>query len=378
MVSSISMMVTAVFLVLATSVNAHMIMLTPTPYGKSTLNNSNLAPDGSDFPCKLRPGVYDLEGAENIMAVGSTYDLSFMGEAAHGGGSCQVSLTTDLQPSKDTQWSVIKSIEGGCPTNFTGNLGDDSNGAAVGMASVFNFTIPEGISPGQYTIAWSWVNRVGNREYYMNCGPATIIAPKKKRYAPAPIEKRDTSFPNLFVANLIGINNCVTYEDFDYVYPNPGSVVQSAGTGPYTTLSCAAATGNNAPQTPTATGPVTGSMTETAVATSATSASSPTFAGSSAAATTLSATSVQIVPVSTTSAATTPATSVVSSSSSVSGSAGAMSGLCSDEGAWACSADGSKFQRCASGSWSAVIQMPAGVSCSPGIADTLNETLVKD
>lgn len=387
MVSSISKMVTAGLLLLTTSVNAHMIMRSPVPYGKSTLSNSPLAADGSDFPCKQRSGVYDLEGAENIMAVGEPQYLSFYGSATHGGGSCQVSLTTDLQPTKDTKWMVINSIEGGCPTNTSGNI----DGGATGTeAAVFQYTIPEGISPGQYTIAWSWINKVGNREFYMNCGPATITASKKKRYAPAPkVEKRDVSFPDLFVANLAGINDCVTTEDFDYVYPNPGSAVQSAGTGPYTTLSCGAASGNDAAQSPTATGAAaTGSATVSAAATAATDsagASSPSSAASYAAsspavfasgAASSSPTGVSIVPISATSAAPAAATAS-SSSSSTTGSAGTQSGTCSDEGAWACAADGNSFQRCASGSWSAVIEMEAGVQCTPGVSDTFNETASK-
>jgi len=158
------------------SVNAHMIMLSPTPYGMSTLDNSPLNATGSDFPCKQRSGVYDAEGASNIMVIGEPQTLSFMGSAVHGGGSCQVSLTTDLQPTQNSRWMVIHSIQGGCPSNVTGNL--DGDASSLG-AAVFQYTIPSGISLGQYTIAWSWVNKVGNREFYMNCGPATIVAAKK-------------------------------------------------------------------------------------------------------------------------------------------------------------------------------------------------------
>ena len=43
---------------------------------------------------------------------------------------------------------------------------------------------------------------------------------------------------------------------------------------------------------------------------------------------------------------------------------------CSDEGAWNC-IGGNSFSRCASGTWSAIIQMAAGTSCTPGISDNL-------
>ena len=221
---------------LAPQVGSHMIMKSPVPYGRQSLNNSPLAADGSDFPCKLRPGVYNLEGAQNIMAIGEYQTLSFIGSAVHGGGSCQVALTADPQPTKDSKWMVIKSIEGGCPANVPGNLPEDPNG---GGASTFQYTVPEGIAPGDYTIAWTWLNKIGNREFYMNCGPATVVAAKKRRQELLhDVSKRQNSLPNLFVANLASINDCRTEEGFDYLYPNPGADVEQSGIGPYTQLSC--------------------------------------------------------------------------------------------------------------------------------------------
>ncbi|KIX94196.1 uncharacterized protein Z520_10223 [Fonsecaea multimorphosa CBS 102226] len=376
---------------LAATGDAHMIMRTPVPYGKSTLNNSPLAADGSDFPCKQRTGVYDAEGASNVAAIGEPQTLSFLGSAVHGGGSCQVSLTTDLQPTKDSKWMVIKSIEGGCPASVPGNLPDDPNGTG---ASTFNFTIPEGIAPGDYTLAWSWLNKVGNREYYMNCAPFTVTAgvnspsrrtagvnsPHSRQTAKV---KRQTSFPDLFVANLASINQCVTVEGFDYQYPNPGSDVQSAGTGPYTALSCGSGNGNNTAQQPT------GSLPSV----SGTPSSAPAFAsgnaaGQSTAAPSLapgnfasgansvppypnttsptSADPLQVVPV------TTQASAAAATQTST---AGALTGPCTDEGDWNC-IDGSSFQRCASGSWSAVIPMN-GMACTPGISSDFVMTAAK-
>ncbi|KAJ9504445.1 hypothetical protein H2202_000501 [Exophiala xenobiotica] len=373
MVSAIKKMAKAAVLFLAASTNAHMIMKSPVPYGKSTLNNSPLNGDGSDFPCKQRSGVYDAEGASNVAAIGDPQTLSFIGQATHGGGSCQVSLTTDLQPTINSKWSVILSIEGGCPTSQPGNIGGDPNG---GGSSTFQYTVPEGIAPGEYTLAWSWINKVGNREFYMNCAPLTVTAAKKKRYAPTPkMSKRQTSFPDMFVANLASVNDCVTPESFDYVYPNPGSVVQSAGTGPYTTLSCGAATGNNAAQTPTATGAAsaaaTGSATESspAIATSAAGGSSSPaiFAtGAASAASPASTDAASVIPIDATSTAApaaTPSTSTSSGNGSDSGSAstntsaaGTQSGPCTNEGLW-----------------SAVISMESGMACTPGVSMTFSQ-----
>ncbi|KAI1210503.1 uncharacterized protein F4807DRAFT_68635 [Annulohypoxylon truncatum] len=54
------------------------------------------------------------------------------------------------------------------------------------------------------------------------------------------------------------------------------------------------------------------------------------------------------------------------------GVTGTQSGACTDEGAWACAPDGSSFQRCASGQWSAAMPMAQGTKCNPGISNTLS------
>lgn len=409
---------------------AHMIMKSPVPYGKSSLNNSPLAGDGSDFPCKQRTGVYDAEGASNVAVIGEPQTLSFIGGATHGGGSCQVSLTTDLQPTKDTKWMVIKSIVGGCPSDVPGNAASDPNFTG---ATVFNFTIPDGIAPGDYTMSWSWFNRIGNREFYQNCAPMTVQAAKKKRYAPTPkTSKRQTSFPDMFVAN-IG-NGCSTDESMDYVYPDPGADVQTAGVGPFQTLSCGAVGADSSPQQPTGTlaaGSGSGPAGATGAPAAATS-SAPAFAGgnngqytqgSSPVAPTAVAPSSptngnQVVPITNspdqtfstvkqpsqtmtaplytnssgpqvapgnTGAPTGTAPAVAgptagagspsSSSASTGSSAGELTGACATEGMWNC-IDGTSFQRCASGAWSAVIPM-SGMQCTPGQSSDFQMTAGK-
>lgn len=134
---------------LASTVNAHMVITSPVPYGQDTLDNSPLVNDGSDFPCKQRSGVYDITSM-NHMPVGVPQSLAFKGGATHGGGSCQVSVTLDKEPTQKSQWKVISSIIGGCPSNATGNLSDDADGTD---ASVFEFSVPKGMPNGQYSLA---------------------------------------------------------------------------------------------------------------------------------------------------------------------------------------------------------------------------------
>jgi hypothetical protein len=370
-----------------------MMMLTPTPYGKSTLDNSPLLADGSDFPCKQRSGVYDAEGASNTMAIGEPQTLSFIGSAVHGGGSCQVSLTTDLQPTASTQWMVIHSIQGNCPSNVTGNLPDDASGLG---AAVFQYTIPDGIAPGQYTIAWSWVNKIGNREFYMNCGPATITAAKKKRYAPEPkVSKRQTSFPAMFLANMASVDNgCTTVEGQDTLYPEPGSSVQmgTIGVDLVTPPTCgsAAAVAPGSPSSvstsPAAASTSSGvgdppSATSSTPASGSSSAGSPGVFATGASSAAPLATSTAVVSPLPASSAPAAASSVASAGvpapSGTTTTTGAQSGPCTDEGDWFCLSDGSSFQRCASGVWSTPMAMAAGTTCTPGLSDTLNMTAAK-
>ncbi|QIX02274.1 hypothetical protein AMS68_007791 [Peltaster fructicola] len=205
----------ALLSVLAGTGFAHMVIKSPVPYGQSSLTNGPLAADGSDFPCKQRAGVYDITKM-NSMAVGVPQELSFMGSAVHGGGSCQVSVTLDEKPTKDSQFKVIHSIIGGCPSNVTGNLPEDANG---NLAGTFQFQVPTGFPNGKATLAWSWLNKVGNREFYMNCAPIEVSGGS---------DSKDVfnSLPDMFVAN-IPATTCGTTENEDFVYPNPGDSVET-------------------------------------------------------------------------------------------------------------------------------------------------------
>ncbi|KAI4209160.1 MAG: hypothetical protein LQ351_007876 [Letrouitia transgressa] len=215
--------------------DGHLIMKTPVPYGADHLDSNPLLPDGSDFPCKQRSNVYKLI-KQNIMQVGQNQSLSFQGQATHGGGACQISLTTDKQPTKQSVWKVILTIEGGCPSTYPGNVGDDPFGYG---ADQFHFAIPPSVPPGDYTLAWTWFNKIGDREMYMNCAPIRVTgASQKRRVGDKPtlddgevIQKRAlSSLPDMFVAN-IG-NGCSTPPSGSTLaipQQNLGTVVQHFG-----------------------------------------------------------------------------------------------------------------------------------------------------
>ncbi|KAJ5365311.1 hypothetical protein N7517_008197 [Penicillium concentricum] len=204
------------------AVSGHLIMISPEPYSNETLNNSPLADSGSDFPCKLRTDTFLAPSLENIYQIGIENTMRFEGSATHGGGSCQLSLTEDREPTKDSEWKVIKSFEGGCPTNAEKNL---AGGATADNDLQLDFAIPENIQPGKYTLAWTWFNRIGNGEMYMNCAPITVARGSSQQSYKS-IQNQTPDFPPVFIAN---INGCITKENVDIRFPRPGSIVEHNG-----------------------------------------------------------------------------------------------------------------------------------------------------
>jgi hypothetical protein len=196
-----------------------MILANPVPYGAP--NNSPLDVSGSDFPCKAVP--YTVNTMNN-WEVGSQQSISFTGTAVHGGGSCQVSVTADKEPTKESKWKVIYSIEGGCPAAAEGNL--DQNGPS--LDGTFPFTVPSELPNGEMTVAWTWFNKIGNREMYMNCAPITVSGGSDDKGA-------FEALPDMATAN-IGGDSCTTTEGSDYTFENPGKYKISAGKGPFVDL----------------------------------------------------------------------------------------------------------------------------------------------
>lgn len=86
----------------------------------------------------------------------------------------------------------------------------------------FQFSIPQQVPTGDYTLAWTWFNKIGNREMYMNCAPITVTGSSsthklkrsavhhrhgvsKRQHETSMIQKRAdalASLPNMFLANI--------------------------------------------------------------------------------------------------------------------------------------------------------------------------------
>ncbi|QGI80301.1 hypothetical protein CEK25_007030 [Fusarium fujikuroi] len=375
---------------MASFASAHMLMANPKPYG--TPDNFPLAADGSDFPCKGK--VNDGSSGDNVYKQGSTQQLSFTGQAVHGGGSCQISLTTDKNPTKDSVWKVIKSIEGGCPAKGQeGNMGDNADAPDPYK---YDFTIPKELAAGEYTLAWTWFNKIGNREMYMNCAAVTIEGSGGSK-------DHLNTLPDMFVAN-VG-NQCETLADKDLVFPNPGNDVDkfngateawgAPGTGCKTEAG-SAPTGGNGTSAPTGGNdtpePTSNSGSEPTQSQPTQPAASPTPATGSGSGGASNGTpeipggafiTVSQPAASQPSATEAPAapenpkegsgegSGSGSGEGSQDGDSGSGSGgfaagtACTNEGEWNC-IGGSTFQRCASGAWTTAQQLSSGVTCTPG------------
>jgi hypothetical protein len=322
--------------------NAHMIMKSPAPYG--TPSNGPLEPNGSNYPCKGPP--YTATTMNN-WAVGSTQKLEFVvgggvGTAVHGGGSCQISVTTDREPTKASKFKVIHSFIGACPPPPDG--GGNYVAGTQPTLTPLPFQVPSELPNGVMTVAWTWQNRMGNREFYMNCGGVTVTGGANDTTA-------FDALPDMAIANVaVNGNTCATLENFDYKYENPGRYVTKSGKGPFGPLcgTGSAGTGSTGasaqPQSPAAAPaapapPVVPapSTLQTVVTMTAPTGPAPTPNGGSA----------------------------VSDSAPAAAPPAGGAGTCSPDGAIVCSPDGMKFGLCIVGE--AVMQaVAAGTKCTGG------------
>ncbi|KAI1075258.1 lytic polysaccharide monooxygenase [Whalleya microplaca] len=368
---------------LIASVRAHMVMTSPKPFS-GTLSNSPLDAGGADFPCKFTSAYTASEGPVNSYPLGSQQTLSLMGSAVHGGGSCQVVLSYDKAPTKDSVFKVIHSIEGGCPAkDMSNNYPEDPNFIDP---YTYAYSIPTDIPAGEATIGWTWLNRIGNREFYMNCGRVQLTGTGGDK---ANFDK----LPDMVVLNIEG--KPTTTENYDIVYKDAGSSVEN-NVKNFGAQLC----GNDGCDSPQQDGSKVAGNSGSSGSSAAPAASAPSSAAQAAPSSTQGAdagsggvfitasaggsapTSAAAAPT-TTAAAEAPATTAAAPASSPSSDAGSGSSSgstaagspCSPEGAFACHS--TSFQQCASGQWSAVMQVAAGTTCKAGQGTQLSIAAAK-
>lgn len=211
--------IAAVAAFLPALVSAHVAFIKPPTVFKEVATNLNpLDPSGANYPCFVTTGS---TGELPVYAPGSQQEIGLQGSAVHGGGSCQISITYDNPPNKDSVFKVIRSFEGGCPGNQDTNSNLPPN--PENILPPLPYTIPTDIPSGVAVVAWTWFNKIGNREMYMRCAPIKISGSYSDTSA-------YNALPDMFKAN-IG-NGCSTTEGTNVIFPNPGSDLTGKGTGP--------------------------------------------------------------------------------------------------------------------------------------------------
>lgn len=234
----------SVLATLAASASAHLILHSPVPFAFEDSANRQAPLEPEQFPCKQPSGAYAVTEM-NKVAAGDSLSVQIMGGATHGGGSCQFSITTDTKPNKDSQWKVLHSQIHGC-LGGPNNLNMSPNAEDLGNPKI-PVKIPADLPAGQYTFAWSWFNKMGNREFYMNCAPLEVSGGSG-----GDVSKVLGGLPDMFVANLPNVKNggaagCTVAEGQDFVYPDPGeSVTTGEGAVPGTAMEGAGCAAQNA------------------------------------------------------------------------------------------------------------------------------------
>ena len=126
-------------------------------YNKPGLVNYNLRsplnanPDWFTFPCKGFP-----KGPSVATFNTNKISVTLEGTAVHGGGHCQFGVSYD-----DKTFYVLHTVVGDCLLR--------------GMT--YEFDVPRINNSSDVTIFWTWINRIGNREYYMECTDITLNTP---------------------------------------------------------------------------------------------------------------------------------------------------------------------------------------------------------
>ncbi|KAJ2774130.1 hypothetical protein IWQ57_000969 [Coemansia nantahalensis] len=128
----------------------------PTPAG-AALDYSMSSPLGRMQPLCKHTTPWPRPAASWTAGQSVTVRLA-EGGAPHGGGHCQFSLSYD----GGHNFVVVHEVLQRC-------FGPDNSQRR------FTFALPSGLpSSSKAVFAWTWVNAIGNREFYMNCADVSI------------------------------------------------------------------------------------------------------------------------------------------------------------------------------------------------------------
>lgn len=162
--------------------HAHVMMKDPPPrrskyspyYVKSGLVDYNLLSPinaGYSFPCKgFPPGP-------STKTIGQNVQITLEGSATHGGGHCQFGISYD-----NVNFVVLKTVIRNCLLS----------------SMSYSFDLPPNAPNTKTIVFWTWINAIGNREYYMDCADVNVVTNSAETTASI------ISGHQLFVSNLPG------------------------------------------------------------------------------------------------------------------------------------------------------------------------------
>ncbi|KAJ3344340.1 hypothetical protein HDU93_000130 [Gonapodya sp. JEL0774] len=204
---------------MATLARAHIEMANPPPRNSkwipSSLGVSNIDYDGTTPLGAARP--YPCQGKPKgpIVATyqaGTSVHVSLFGSATHDGGHCQFAVSYD----SGSTFVVLLTVVREC---------------LRASGSEYNVPIPAGAPSGDAVFAWTWINAVGNREYYMGCADVNIQGSAGG----------SISGPQLFVANIAPSSVVIPefpgadgakYDGRNYLTARPTITVRAGQQGP--------------------------------------------------------------------------------------------------------------------------------------------------
>ncbi|KAJ2720422.1 hypothetical protein GGI07_004609 [Coemansia sp. Benny D115] len=165
---------------LITSAAAHMALTSPCPRYSANGENCPALPAGQSYDYSIKSPIsvagqtptqplckyttpYATPSA--TWSAGQAVTVKFQADgAAHGGGHCQFSLSYDGGKTFVVVHEELKYCFFGGPNN--GNSGSVLS---------YTFNLPTSLpSSNKAVFAWTWVNAIGNREFYMNCADVAI------------------------------------------------------------------------------------------------------------------------------------------------------------------------------------------------------------
>lgn len=108
----------------------------------------NAQPDFFTFPCK----GFGM-GKPTTFFEDNKITITLEGTAIHGGGHCQFGISYD-----NKEFIVLKTVESNCLTD----------------TMTYSFDLPDDARKGDMVVFWTWINKLGNREYYMECADVNV------------------------------------------------------------------------------------------------------------------------------------------------------------------------------------------------------------